>query len=52
VRVTKVIGLAMRRISEGNPVLGRALARQIRTGTFCAYRPDPDRPVHWITRAG
>jgi len=50
VRVTKVIGLAMRRIADANPVLGRVLAREIRTGTFCAYKPDPDRPIRWITR--
>ncbi len=50
VRVTKVIGLAMRRIAEANPLLGRVLAREIRTGTFCTYRPDPDRPIRWITR--
>ncbi len=51
VRVTKVIGLAMRRIRDASPVLGRVLSREIHTGTFCAYRPDPDRPVRWITQS-
>ncbi|HUF84251.1 MAG TPA: hypothetical protein VMQ81_06620, partial [Acidimicrobiia bacterium] len=36
---------AMRRIDAANPALGRHLARSIRTGTFCVYRPD--QPVDW-----
>jgi hypothetical protein len=27
--------------------LGRYLRSTIRTGTFCVYRPDPQRPVSW-----
>jgi len=28
-------------------VLDEPLARRIRTGAFCAYEPDPSRPVAW-----
>jgi hypothetical protein len=32
-------------IDAEHPALGRHLARSIRTGTFCSYRPE--RPVAW-----
>lgn len=32
-------------IDEAHPTLARHLARSVRTGTFCSYRPE--RPVSW-----
>jgi tetratricopeptide (TPR) repeat protein len=43
--VTNRIRDALRRIREAHPSLARHLERSIRTGTFCAYDPDP--PVAW-----
>jgi tetratricopeptide (TPR) repeat protein len=45
--VTKAIKASLRKIERGHPPLGRLLAAAIRTGTCCAYRPEPDRPVTW-----
>lgn len=45
--VTRSIRQAMTRISQHNPVLGEHLNRTIRTGTYCAYLPDPRAPVNW-----
>jgi hypothetical protein len=36
---------AVAALEEALPSLGRHLARSVRTGTYCAYRPD--RPVTW-----
>jgi tetratricopeptide (TPR) repeat protein len=47
VNVTKAIRAAIRRIAEHDPGLGDHLRRSIRTGTFCAYAPDPTHPVAW-----
>jgi hypothetical protein len=45
--VTKTIRASLKKIERDHPRLGRLLARTIRTGTFCSYRPDPDSPVVW-----
>ena len=45
--VTRTIRQAMARIDEGHPDLGAHLNRTIRTGTYCAYLPDPYSPVTW-----
>lgn len=45
--VTMAIKSAMKRIGENNPSLGRHLAATVRTGRFCSYSPDPERPVSW-----
>jgi hypothetical protein len=37
----------MARIEEHHPELGEYLDRTIRTGTYCAYLPDPRAPVAW-----
>jgi hypothetical protein len=37
----------MTRIDEHHPALGEHLGRTIRTGTYCAYWPDPRVPVAW-----
>jgi tetratricopeptide (TPR) repeat protein len=45
--VTRAIRQAMARIREHNSPLGEHLDRAIRTGTYCAYLPDPRVPVAW-----
>ncbi len=45
--VTRAIRQAIARIAEHHPQLGEHLSRTIRTGTYCAYRPDPRAPVGW-----
>jgi hypothetical protein len=43
--VTARIRDCIRRIEALHSVLGRHLARSVRTGTFCSY--DPDQPTRW-----
>ena len=45
--VTRAVRQAMTRITEHHPQLGHHLSRTIRTGTYCAYVPDPRAPAHW-----
>jgi hypothetical protein len=45
--VTQNIRSTLKRLVHAPPVLDGALARRIRTGTFCAYEPDTSRPVAW-----
>jgi len=45
--VTRAVRQAMTRITEHHPQLGEHLSRTIRTGTYCAYVPDPRAPAHW-----
>jgi tetratricopeptide (TPR) repeat protein len=47
--VTRAIRQAMTRIGEHHPRLGEHLGRTIRTGTYCAYLPDPRAPAQWET---
>jgi tetratricopeptide (TPR) repeat protein len=47
VSVTRAVRQAMARIQEHNSPLGEHLDRAIRTGTYCAYLPDPRVPVAW-----
>ena len=47
VGVTRAVRQAMARIGEHNPGLGKHLDRTIRTGTYCAYVPDPRAPADW-----
>jgi hypothetical protein len=46
-RVTRAIHTAIRRIGEQDEALGYELGATVRTGSFCAYEPDPRRPVSW-----
>lgn len=48
--VTRTLRYAMSRITEHHLGLGRHLAHAVRTGTYCAYEPDPRLPVHWDVR--
>jgi tetratricopeptide (TPR) repeat protein len=45
--VTRAVRQAMTRIAEHHPQLGEHLSRTIRTGTYCAYLPDPRAPAGW-----
>jgi non-specific serine/threonine protein kinase len=45
--VTKAIREATRRIAAEDGAIGEHLERSVRTGTFCAYDPDPATPVKW-----
>jgi tetratricopeptide (TPR) repeat protein len=47
VAVTRAVRQAMARIAEHHPRLGEHLNRTIRTGTYCAYVPDPHGPAGW-----
>jgi hypothetical protein len=46
--VTRAIRQAIARIGEHHPQLGEHLNHTIRTGTYCAYHPDPRAPAGWI----
>lgn len=45
--VTRAIRHAMARIAEYHPALFKHLQRTIRTGTYCAYLPDPEVSAPW-----
>ena len=45
--VTRAVRQAIARIGEHHPQLGEHLGRTIRTGTYCAYFPDPRAPARW-----
>lgn len=49
VSVTRATRYALKRIAEQHPVLADHLARTVRTGTYCAYEPDPRAPITWET---
>ena len=44
---TRAIRAAMANLAEANPALGRHLSSTVRTGRYCAYRPDPRLPIVW-----
>lgn len=45
--VTRAVRQAIARIAEHHAELGEHLSRTIRTGTYCAYLPDPRTPAEW-----
>lgn len=45
--VTRAVRQAIARISDQHPQLGEHLSRTIRTGTYCAYFPDPRAGAGW-----
>jgi hypothetical protein len=47
VGVTRAVRHAITRIGEHHRELGEHLGRTIRTGTYCAYVPDPRAPAGW-----
>jgi hypothetical protein len=46
--VTRAIRNAITHVEREHPALGEHLKRAIRTGTYCAYLPDPRLPVDWV----
>jgi len=51
-RVTRAIHTAIRRLGDQDEDLGYELGATVRTGSFCAYEPDPRRPVSWRIEQG
>ncbi len=47
--VTRAVRQAIARIGEHDSELGRHLDRTIRTGTYCAYVPEPDARGAWTS---
>jgi tetratricopeptide (TPR) repeat protein len=47
VGVTRAVRQGIARIGEHHPELGEHLNRSIKTGTYCAYLPDPRSPAGW-----
>ena len=47
VTVTRAIRYALARLGEHHPGLADHLDRAVRTGTYCAYEPDPRAPIAW-----
>ena len=47
VAATRAIRAAIDRIGHALPDLGLHLSHCVRTGTYCAYAPDPTRRVEW-----
>lgn len=47
--VTRAVRAAMDRLRALDPALGAHLDATIRTGTYCAYVPDPRVPVRWVS---
>jgi len=45
--VTRALRQAIARIAEHHPELGEHFDHAVRTGTFCAYVPDPGAPAAW-----
>lgn len=52
VNVTRALRREIKRIADEDARLGRELETTVRTGTFCAYEPDPRQPVAWDVRTG
>ena len=48
VNVARSIARAIEKIAESHPDLARHLGTHIKTGTFCAYNPDPVVATTWI----
>jgi ATP/maltotriose-dependent transcriptional regulator MalT len=47
--VTRAVRQGIARIGEHHPELGEHLNRAVRTGTFCAYVPDPGATAAWTS---
>src|SRR5215207_5278316 len=45
--VTRAVRQGIARIGEHHPQRGEHLDRAVRTGTYCAYVPDPGAPAAW-----
>jgi hypothetical protein len=49
--VTQRLRGAIQRIARQQSGLADHLSARVRTGTFCVYRPDPERPIVWGIRS-
>ncbi len=49
VNITKSVKDALKKIDENHSSLGEHLRSTIRTGTYCAYLPDPRLHISWRT---
>jgi tetratricopeptide (TPR) repeat protein len=47
--VTRAVRQGIARIGEHDPELGKHLNRAVRTGTYCAYVPDPGATAAWTS---
>jgi tetratricopeptide (TPR) repeat protein len=47
--VTRAVRQGIARIGEHHPDLGEHLNRAVRTGTYCAYTPDPGATAAWTS---
>jgi tetratricopeptide (TPR) repeat protein len=47
--VTRAVRQGIVRIGEHHPQLGEHLNHAVRTGTYCAYVPDPGSPAAWAS---
>jgi tetratricopeptide (TPR) repeat protein len=47
--VTRAVRQGIARIGEHHPELGEHLNNAVRTGTYCAYVPDPGGPAAWTS---
>ena len=47
VRITHAIRTTRQRLALHHAALSEHLRATLSTGTYCAYRPDPRRPVEW-----
>jgi len=47
--VTRALRQAIAGLGEHHPELGEHLDRTVRTGTYCAYLPDPRAPAGWTS---
>src|SRR5262249_61807071 len=45
--VSRRLRAVIRRIARQHPGLGDRLPARVRTGMFCTYTPDPERPIDW-----
>lgn len=47
VSTTKAIKEAIKKVAENDAGLGAHFTTAIKTGTYCAYMPDPRAPIEW-----
>ena len=49
INVTRALRAATARLAEALPGAGDVLDRRLRTGLYCAYEPDEDDAVRWVS---
>jgi hypothetical protein len=49
--VTRALRAALAKLSEALPAAGAVLDRRVRTGTYCAYEPQPDDEALWSVQS-